>query len=403
MTEVQPPSFQAGKCYTSASDRQLWEAIVCGEGVQDKATGDLLVSVVGAQVQVAAGDAFIAGDATPGAPGMYYVVNDGTVNVAGIVAPGSGTYRYAIVATVYDDTYDTSGQFAWALEAIVGPDTSATPPTLGESTAFSGRILLGYIDITSGGVVTLVSDNRGQASFCESLVGAAIQPPTQLVFTASTTFDKTLPQYQNLRAVKATVIGGGGGGGAAAGTSSGSVSAGAGGGGGGYASRIIPVSSLPSSTAVTVGAGGAAGVSGGGAGAPGGITSFHDISATGGGGGGNGPATTGSSLQLGGEGGAGLGPAGTLNLSGGDGEHGRTQPFRDSADTASQFVIIPGGRGGAAAGGAGGRRDSTAISGPGVNGYNYGGGGSGARNFQSQSAADGGAGAAGVVVLELFY
>jgi len=188
------------------------------------------------------------------------------------------------------------------------------------------------------------------------------------VFTSPGTF--TTPATTTK--IKVTVVGGGGAGG---GTSFPSSSIGGGGGGGGGAIYVGPVAAS-SPFAVTVGTGG---VGGSGTGGTGGTSSFTTLaSATGGSGGvGNpGPGTPGA----GGAGGA--GSAGTLQFTGNGG-----------GGTSGNNVVAHGG-GSLFGGGARGGVNST----PSIAGSSYGGGGGGGPGFNP--VATGGAGFAGVVIVE---
>lgn len=188
----------------------------------------------------------------------------------------------------------------------------------------------------------------------------------RVAYNASTTF--TVPLGVQL--VRATVVGGGGGGGG----SNGSYAA-AGGGAGGFASGTF--STTPGTTiAITVGAGGTAGVAGASAG-NGGVSSFGTLlSATGGQGGQYENAVS----TPGGAGGQGSG--GELAGSGGYG-----------ADGQNASTVI-GGHGGESLYGGGGRA-STAGN-PALNGQAPGSGAGGTYN----TAGNGGQGAAGIVILE---
>jgi hypothetical protein len=193
-------------------------------------------------------------------------------------------------------------------------------------------------------------------------------------FTSSGTFDKA--DYPWLRAIKVTAVGGGGGGGGV-GTTSGVGVAGGGGGGGIAESFITNIAGLDASVTVTVGAGGAGG-SGNNGGDSGGNSSFDLI--TGGGGEGGNPSTGNNVSNAGGNGGTASG--GDLNLSGFSG----ITSARNSA-----------GQGGGQGGGGRPTGNSDGNNGTG----NYGGGGSGAQDGGT-TARDGGAGAGGRVIVELY-
>jgi hypothetical protein len=232
----------------------------------------------------------------------------------------------------------------------------------------------------------LITVNNGQTAITASNIAVHPASPSvnfklptltpgfsrRVAYTESTTF--TVPLGVSL--VRATVVGGGGGGGG----SNGSYAA-AGGGAGGFASGTFTVTP-GSSIAVTVGTGGL----GGGAnasGGTGGTSSFGDFCSADGGVGGQ-FLTSQSTFG----GGGGQGSGGELAGSGGcgsDGQNGTT---------------VIGGNGGSSMMGGGGRA-STAAAGTtssSINGQAPGSGGGGVYN--SIGAADGGIGAAGLVVLE---
>jgi len=186
------------------------------------------------------------------------------------------------------------------------------------------------------------------------------------------------------------VAGGGGGGGGE----------GAGGGAGGYRESTTSLNPTLSYT-VTVGAGGAAGVSLTSTGVSGGDSTFSTITSTGGGGGG----TQGDTGNNGLNGGSGGGAASTNSASGASGTPGTGvsgQGFAGGAGYRSVGVYTAGGGGGgatvagtaaASAGGAGGTGATSSISGTST-GY-AGGGGGGSRQGGGTATQGGGAGSSG--------
>lgn len=212
-----------------------------------------------------------------------------------------------------------------------------------------------------------------------------------LSFAVSASFTKE--SYPWLRAIRVIAVGGGGGAGGAATTSSAEIAIGGAGGGASVAIRLIGITELlATNVAVTVGAGGAGGGAGNNAGSAGQNSSFGtDVVAHGGLGGGGGAAQAVPAIIDG----AAQQPSGTGQFI--------------YNGTAGQPVVVAGaGRVIAATSGASivssGRTPvSTASGANGLAGYIYGGGGTAGHNAENQaSARAGGAGAAGVVFVELF-
>jgi hypothetical protein len=196
----------------------------------------------------------------------------------------------------------------------------------------------------------------------------------QVIFTSTGDFEKA--DYPYLKAIRARVVGGGGGGGSAQNTDA----CAGGGGAGGYSEKFYTDMSLvPASFSVLVGAGGAGG---GGTGTAGGTSDFLYNNATGGAGG---VGTTTTTAGVGGVGGVGAG--GDINVNGQPGFTGMLMNPRQA------------GRGGDSEFGRGGVQTGTASPGAGGNGYGAGGSGGVANNSTVRA---GGAGSAGIVILDLF-
>ena len=213
-------------------------------------------------------------------------------------------------------------------------------------------------------------------------------------FTSSGTFTKAT--YPWLRAIRVKVQGAGGGGGGVATTGAGQSAVASGGTGGVYAeSFITDISSLSASVTVTVGAGGAGGAAGNNNGVTGGASSFGTaVVGNAGSGGGGAPADSNPNIV-----------GATITTNGGTGDliiPGKSSgqllkavganfdPFRHTSGAGGDSVYGTGGVG--ITGNAGG--DS---------GVGKGSGGSGGANGQSQGTArSGGAGAPGIVIVELY-
>jgi hypothetical protein len=387
MAEVNPPGYMQDGCYTAEQDRRLLGSIICEEGVAFGAcpTGDLLVhdSTVGSMVvTVDAGTAFVKGDNTA-CDGMYHIVNDAPVDITLPASDPTDDRIVLVVAMVEDGQYGDPSS-SWYLDVVIGAlGTPAVAPAVP-----GNALVLAQVLINNGATNILpadITDRRVGYTLCNA------QEPTQVVYTASSTFSKA--NYPGMLAARVHVIGGGGGGGGCSAPAAGQNSEAAGGGGGGYSVEVIAASALAASETVTVGAGGSPGVGPGTAGGTGGTSSFGThLSASGGSGGTSAIATSGDVFSAGGNGG--VGSNGTVNVRGGDGANGVVISGRRLAS----------GHGGDAAGPyGGGLTRSPAGGGVGVTGNLYGGGGSGGSANAGGTANIGGVGAAGLVMIEVLY
>lgn len=335
--------------------------------------GDQLkVSLSGSTILANAGVCVVfPGGASESGP---YICGFTTTQTVGTLTAAHATLvRVDIVyVKVYDTDEDGSGQRTAVVEKLDGTPGSGQPATP------AGTLLLASINVPqSGGGAATVTDAR---TFMP-------RGPEMQIFTASGSFAK--PHWA--RAVRVRLVGGGGGGGGAGVSSAGQSAVGGGGGGGGYAEEWIPVNLLAVSETVTVGAAGAASTAGANPGGNGGTSSFGaHLSATGGtGGAGMGSSTT--AIVGGGAGGTGSG--GNVNIAG--------QPGETSRVVGGVPVTAPGGGSSQLGAGAGQAQSSTTINGS--DGQLYGGGGGGALNRDTGGtpARSGGAGAAGIVIVEI--
>lgn len=226
----------------------------------------------------------------------------------------------------------------------------------------------------------------GGADELAGIANGGYFPGTRVQFTSGGSFTKA--SYPGLRAVIVEVQAGGGAGGGAEPTGAAEASLGGGGAAGGWSRKFILASALATSETVTVGAGGT-GVSGT-DGNPGGNSSFGaHCTATGGPGGLTIPA--GGSLRTrGGTTGPDAG-AGDLALPGAGGHGGvRLNETQILSGHGADGILGRGGKGSGA----------TAI---GEAGAGYGAGGAGSGNQTSQSGRVGGAGAPGIVIVQLLF
>jgi hypothetical protein len=191
-------------------------------------------------------------------------------------------------------------------------------------------------------------------------------------------------------------VGGGGGGGSALATGSTTVSVGGGGGAGEYSRGIFSAATIGASKSVTIGAAGTAGTAGGGGGTGGTTSVGATIISSIGGTGGN-PASgayVSFDITPGGAGGNG-GTGGDFRVQGTPGGWGMVV-----FGLAGAFGCPGGGYGGSTFFGGGALAvGSINVSSAGNAATGYGGGGGGAANGPSASAANGGAGFKGVVII----
>jgi len=218
--------------------------------------------------------------------------------------------------------------------------------------------------------------SAAEATSVQNALNSAYRFRETLYYTSSGTFTKST--YPWLKAIRVRCVGGGGAGGG--GTASGA--SGGGGGGGGYAESFITnIAGLPSSVSITVGAGGKAGT---GAGGSGGASGFGSTTSASGGAGG-GTSTTAADGGVGG-----VGTAGDIVIGG----SGGGASLRISGTGALT------GTGGSSQLGGGGRGVSFNTAGNGDAGTGYGSGGGGA--YRNASDVNGGAGAPGIVIVEMY-
>lgn len=221
--------------------------------------------------------------------------------------------------------------------------------------------------------------------------GAIARLRNSQIFTASGTWTKPAGLVSNGFVIVEVQAGGGAGGGTAA-TNAAQFAVGAGAGGGEYGRKKILAASLAATVAVTIGAGGT-GVSGG-SGNNGGTSSFGaHITALGGGGGiAIIDANTASRFSDGGSPGTG-GTGGDMYIAGSGGLGGIIDKNNNN--------IARGGMGGHSFMGHGGRGFTANQSGQPAT--NYGAGGGGSARSVSQGATAGGAGSAGIIIVNEYY
>lgn len=210
------------------------------------------------------------------------------------------------------------------------------------------------------------------------------------IFQNPGTFTFTKADFPGLTRVRIRAVGGGGGG-AGANAATGEAIARAGGGGGAYAESLIYGPSIGATESIVVGAGGTGGV-GNNAGNAGGASSFGGFVIAPGGRGSDTTMTSGTAPASASGGYQGnRSNFGTIRIDGGNGG----PAIRHGAQSAVS------GFGGTSGMGLGAGGQGVGSNNAGVNGSAYGGGGSGASSIGN--SLNGGNGAAGVVIVEIYY
>lgn len=392
-----------------------------------------------------------AGDGFVSLAGTTWTVN----NVQAVVSPGitdqSGPYLVvapfeqgeldppdgtnpridALDLQVQDDDEDASGFRRSRIVYVAGtPGATPTPPALTANALRLAEITVpqsgggaatmetvALLTVARGGILPVRDDTElpnsgrypGTAAYRQdtgalevwdgslfTTVGSVhgYQFGGRVIFTSSGLFTKG--DFPGLRAVDATLIGGGGGSGGVAACGAGEAAEAGGGAGGSGAKRFIDASELFSSSGVTVGAGGNGGSTGANPGSAGGESSFSisgtDVAAPGGGGGAGGSASSANAVSAGGSAGA-PGSAADIGLQGSTGGNG---VIRGGESVRNNF-------GGPAAFGMGPAVLTFGASSTGEDGHNYGGGASGPRNNDGDSAQSGQPGQSGIVILDLYF
>jgi hypothetical protein len=232
----------------------------------------------------------------------------------------------------------------------------------------------------TGYVLTKNSATDGDASFLRPIGVNNIE-----VFTTGTTW--TIPA--GVRRFKVTLIGGGGQGG---GTQTTAGQMGAGGGSGALVIGFFDVEPGQTSVSYTIGAGGSsAGTNATGQNGTASTLTYNGVTWTAGGGSGG---TTHATANGGGNGGTATAVGADLTEDGNKGRGGGTSSGSTATGFTGQGANTPMGYG------AGGDTNGTAAGGNGLAGQGYGAGGSGGRNGTGTTARSGGAGTAGILIIE---
>lgn len=394
---VKTPSFIQDLCYTANDDRLILGGLVCGEGVAS--FDDLRVTqtlpTANNQVIVSAGHLFIRADqnSTNEEDGYYHVYNDADFPIT--IPNNASPLTYVVWARICDFQY-TSVPSTGTL--VLGSAGVTTEPS-DDCTYYKLATIAAPASFTSisgepeyfGDQDADITDNRSMYTLCGN--AGTLREELVLTNTAGGTFDKA--SYPWLKSIRVRMVGGGGGGGGAGTVGvAGYISVGGGGGGGGYCERVFPVDEIPvGPNAWDVGTGGTGSTANAG-GTDGGNTTFLGMTA-GGGDKGVGVADAEFGNQVEGSAG-GTATGGDINIPGSDG--GGTTSARISGVSRSY-----GGAGGASQlGGTNGSFVGSADNTPGSVGKLYGGGGGGTAADNLAQNGTGGAGAAGVLIIELY-
>lgn len=140
MAAVNPPYFMQNGAHPAAAFRRPLEAVLkqlagafpAWQGVVG-ATDLAVTAGAGLSVNVAAGEAFIAGTDSSTLQGAYHVLNDAAVNLPLAAADATNPRNDLVIARVRDQEY-VGAVSSWAVEVLTGapaavPADPARPPT----------------------------------------------------------------------------------------------------------------------------------------------------------------------------------------------------------------------------------------------------------------------------------
>lgn len=329
------------------------------------------------------------GGAESPSAGNFNIVGTGSITVAGSANTETvqltGLTNHAVLVGAGTATMTKIGPTSTVGQVLQSAGSSADPAFSTATyplTTTSQQILYSTANNVVGELTTANSKLPATNS-SGTLAMRAFSVVTQ-VFTGSGTYTPT----SGMLYCKVRMVGGGAAGGGAAATGAAQGSVGSGGGSGEYAEATVSAATIGASQTVTIGTAGTA--NSGATGGNGGNTSLGAIVAANGGSGGITSAAGVSGQVNGGAGGTG-GSGGSFRA---NGQHG-TQAYQ----IVSTSTLIPG-DGGNSHFGSGGQGSTAITAGTGAAGTIYGSGGGGSGNTASLTAKLGGAGTAGIMVID---
>jgi hypothetical protein len=209
-----PPAFLDTQSYSAQYDRRWvgYDFLEDASGVAMTTSrggvvnvGDMSVTQNGTpnmSVNVAAGAAYVRGTSISN-QGIYRCVASSTTNLAITTAHASLARWDLVVARVYDNTHDSSGQNKWELEIVTGtPAGSPAEPTLPASSFKLARVTVGAAvsTIVTGNISNVSTQLRMKSSVTAPDLIKASNFGAQMVF-GHTTINLTSGQGETVTTV----------------------------------------------------------------------------------------------------------------------------------------------------------------------------------------------------------
>lgn len=397
----------AGDASVSVADASTTQAgkVELATSAETLAGTDTLRVVTPAGLEARFSDNF-AGPVDVGTPATRDIMQwDGTkwinttnVDLNGYVRATRATAANgSFAAAVTGDTIDrltifSDGKMSWGPGGSSGQDTTlyrSTANTLKTDDTFVSA--LGLSVLAGGAAITGNSTVTGDLNVTGNLTGAG-KPVDIAYFTAS---NLSVAKLAGAKKIRFRCWGGGASGSGAQTGSAGQSAHGSGGQAGGYSEKIVDASTIPSTYAIVIGAGGAT-TSGGAAGNDGTDTTVNGTTVVAKGG--KGSPSAGASSAVFGSNQTPSTTLGTGNIAvpGMPGGYGFGGPAFGVGGTGGSSLVGSGGVGGYLAAGS---NTST----PGLPGNGYASGGGGGLTIGTGSAAAGGAGMSGLCIVETYF